>query len=223
MTFRLEVRLKDELFDASGAGILKKARAYFGFGVDDVRVIRVLTIDAHFDDGQLSRIQNELFTNPITEKSAYTPIQRDFDWLIWVGFRPGVRDTAGSTAREAIEDLLGVTFGHGEAVYTSKCFEIRGKLTEDQVHRIASELLANGAIQQWKVFSGKEWDSEEGIGLLIPKVILSHKPEVEKLSIESDETLKCLSIERNLALQDRDIPLFASTFSGKKFCGKENP
>ncbi|MCG6877982.1 MAG: phosphoribosylformylglycinamidine synthase [Deltaproteobacteria bacterium] len=212
MTFRLEVRLKDKLLDASGVGISKKAKAYFDFGVEDVRVIRVLTIDADFDTDQLLRIQKELFTNPITEKSAYTPIQRGFDWLIWVGFRPGVRDTAGSTAREAIEDLLGVTFEPGEAVYTSKCYEIRGKLTEDQAHRIASELLANAAIQQWKVFSGKEWDPKEGIGLLIPKVILNHKPEVKKLPIESDETLKCLSIERNLALQDRDIPVIREYF-----------
>ena len=155
MTFRLEIRLKDKLLDASGAGIKKKSKAYFDFDVDDVRVIRVLTIDAHFDADQLSRIQNEIFTNPITEQSAYTPIQRDFDWLIWVGFRPGVRDTAGSTAREAIEDLLGVTFKSEEAVYTSKCYEIRGNLTEEQAHRIATELLANAAIQQWKIFPGK--------------------------------------------------------------------
>ncbi len=212
MAFRLEVRLKDELFDASGAGILKKARAYFGFEVDDVRVIRVLTIDAPFDDEQLSRIRDELFTNPITDESAYSPTQRDFDWLIWVGFRPGVRDTAGSTAREAIEDLLGVTLNTGEAVYTSRCYEIKGTLTEKQVRHIASELLANAAIQQWKVFSREKWNPEEGIGLLIPKVILGHEPKLEMLSIESDDALRCLSLERNLALQDRDIPVIRQYF-----------
>ncbi len=212
MTSRLEIRLKDELPDASGVGISKKARAYFHFDVDDVRVIRVLTIDAHFEEEQLSRIQEELFTNPITEQSAYTPIYRDFDWLIWVGFRPGVRDTAGSTAREAIEDLLGMRFKPGEAVYTSKCYEIRGNLTKEEAHRIASELLANGAIQQWRVISKEEWDPQEGIGLLVPKVVLSHRPEVKTLSIESDEALKCLSVERNLALQDRDIPVIRAYF-----------
>jgi len=91
-------------------------------------------------------------------------MQRDFDWLIWVGFRPGVRDTAGSTAREAIEDLLGIPFKSEEAVYTSKCYEIRGKLTQDQAHRIAAELLANAAIQQWKIFSREDWDSERALG-----------------------------------------------------------
>ncbi|MCP4578516.1 MAG: phosphoribosylformylglycinamidine synthase [Deltaproteobacteria bacterium] len=215
MTFRLEIRLKDGLPDASGVGIQKKSKAYFGFDVDDVRVIRVLTIDAHFYTDQLSRIQNEIFTNPITEESAYSPMQKDFDWLIWVGFRPGVRDTAGSTAREAIEDLLGVPFKSGEAVYTSKCYEIKGNLTQVQAQRIAAELLANAAIQQWKIFSREDWDSKKGLGFLIPKVILSHEPEVKTVSIESNEALKCISNERNLALQDRDIPVIRAYFLRK--------
>ena len=215
MTFRLEIRLKDTLPDALGASIQKKSKAYFGFNVDDVRVIRVLTIDAPFDAHQLHRIQNEIFTNPITELSAYSPMQRDFDWLIWVGFRPGVRDTAGSTAGEAIEDLLGVTFKSGEAVYTSKCYEISGNLKRDQAHRIATELLANAAIQQWKIFSTEDWDSHEGLGFLMPKVILPHEPEVKTLSIESNEELKRISNERNLALQDRDIPVIRAYFLRK--------
>jgi phosphoribosylformylglycinamidine synthase len=212
MSFRLEIRLKEKLPDASGAGIVKKSKAYFGYDVEDVRVIRVLTIDAHFDADQLSRIQNEIFTNPITEESSYSPTQRDFDWIIWVGFRPGVRDTAGSTAREAIMDLLGITFKPGEAVYTSKCYEIRGNLTQDQAHRIGAELLANAAIQQWKIFSKGEWNSQEGLGFPIPKVILSHEPEVKTLSIESNDALKQISKERNLALQDRDIPVIRAYF-----------
>ncbi len=215
MTFRLEIRLKDAMADALGASVQKKSKAYFGFDVDDVRVIRVLTLDAHFEAPQLSRIQTEIFTNPVTEKSAYSPMQRNFDWLIRVGFRPGVRDTAGSTAREAIEDLLGITFKPGEAVYTSKCYEIRGNLSRDQVHRMATELLANAAIQQWEIFSPEDWDINEGLGYLVPKVIPAHEPEVKTLSMESNEELKRISNERNLALQDRDIPVIRAYFLRK--------
>ena len=39
MTSRLEIRLKDGLPDASGVGIQKKSKAYFGFNVDDVQKI----------------------------------------------------------------------------------------------------------------------------------------------------------------------------------------
>jgi len=212
MAFRLEIRLKDELLDADGAGIRRKARGYLGFKVDDVRVIRVLTIDAHLGPEQLEQIRTEIFTNPVTEESSYSPIAREFDWLIWIGFRPGVRDTAGSTAGEAVEDLLGIEFKPGEAIYTSKLYEIRGRLDEEQVHKIAGDLLANEVIQQWKIFSRDDWRPDEGIGVLVPKVILDHEPEVSTISIGSDEELKRISDERNLALQERDIPVIRAYF-----------
>jgi phosphoribosylformylglycinamidine synthase II len=136
----------------------------------------------------------------------------DFDWLIWVGLRPGVRDTAGSTAVEAVEDLLGTRLGPGEAIYTSKLYEIKGNLKLDQVQTIASQLLANGIIQQWRVYDKASWDPEEGIGFPIPKVILNHVPQVSKVRIGSDAELKRLSEERNLALHESDIPVIRRYF-----------
>ncbi len=211
MASRLEIRLKRELMDAEGVGIRAKSREYFGLEVEDIRVIRILTIDADPDPRQLEEIRTEIFTNPVTEDSSYSPIAKDFDWLVWVGFRPGVRDTAGSTAAEAVEDLLGMQ-SDSARIYTSKLYEIRGRLNKDQVHKITGNLLANDIIQQWKVFSKTEWQDDKGIGLLIPRVILNHTPEVSVISIESDEELKRLSIERNLALQDRDIPVIRQYF-----------
>jgi phosphoribosylformylglycinamidine synthase II len=215
MVSRLEIRLKNELMDAEGAGIRRKSREYFGFEVEDIRVIRVLTIDANLDKHQLEHIRNDIFTNPVTEESSFSPMAGNFDWMIWIGFRPGVRDTAGSTAAEAIEDLMGYRFKPDEAVYTSRLYEIQGNLTENQARRIAVDLLANDIIQQWKIFSTKEWKKDEGIGFIVPKVILDHEPEVSTISIESDKALKQISLERNLALQDRDIPVIRDYFQKK--------
>ncbi|MBN1276550.1 MAG: phosphoribosylformylglycinamidine synthase subunit PurS [Deltaproteobacteria bacterium] len=215
MVSRLEIRLKKELNDAEGAGIRRKSREYFGFEVNDIRVIRMLTIDADLNRDQLEQIRTEIFTNPVIEESSYSPVAGKFDWLIWVGFRPGVRDTAGSTAAEAVEDLLGIKFGHGQAVYTSKLFEINGTLDEDQVNKIAGELLANNIIQQWKIYSADNWQADTGVGFLVPKVVLDHEPKVSTISIRSDEELKNISFERNLALQERDIPVIREYFMKK--------
>ena len=212
MVSRLEIRLKKELLDAEGAGIRRKSSEYFGFKVEDIRVIRVLTIDADLTPAQLQHIRTSIFTNPVTEVSSYAPIAADFDWMIWVGFRPGVRDTAGSTAAEAIEDLTGVKFNPGQAVYCSKLYELRGNLTEEQVRKIATELLANDLIQQWKIYAKSGWRPDAGIGLPVPKVILDHEPKVNAISIQSDEELKNISRDRNLALQDRDIPVIRQYF-----------
>jgi phosphoribosylformylglycinamidine synthase len=212
MPSRLEIGLKKHLKDAAGLALVRKSKEYFGFEVADARLIRVLTIDASLSPARLERVRTEIFTNPVIEESSYGPMAAGFDWLIWVGLRPGVRDTAGSTAVEAIEDLLGARLGPGEAVYTSKLYEIRGSLELEQVRTIASQILANGIIQQWKVYDRASWDPGEGIGFPMPKVILNHVPQVSSIRIGSDAELKKLSDERNLALHESDIPVIRRYF-----------
>ncbi len=212
MISRLEVALKDDLRDAEGQGVRAKAVDYFGIDARDIRVIRVLTIDSSLDDSQLEAVRTTLFTNPVTERSSFRPLASAFDWIIWVGFRPGVRDTAGSTAVEAIEDLLGIRFSTKENVYTSKLYVIRGDLTRRQAETIASEILANDIIQQWAVYGRDDWDSDAGIGFRVPKVILDHEPRVTTIAVSNDDDLRSISMERNLALQESDIPVIRRYF-----------
>jgi phosphoribosylformylglycinamidine (FGAM) synthase PurS component len=102
---------------------------------------------------RLKGIRTEIFTNPVTQVSSLQPLDVDFDWIIWVGFRPGVRDNPGATALEALEDLLGLQLKPGEAVYTSKRYCLKGNgITRRDAEKIAGELLANDIIQQWAVF-----------------------------------------------------------------------
>ena len=215
MVARLEIALKETLADAEGAGVAKKARHYLGLAVDQVRVIRVLTLDAALDQNQLEMVRTRIFTNPVTEESSFAPMARDFDWLIWIGFRPGVRDTAGSTAAEAIEDLLKITFQPAEAVYTSKLYAVSGKLGRSAAQALAKEILANDIIQEWKVFGREEWDPDSGIGYAVPKVLLNHEPRVTTVAIGSDGELKRISEERNLALQESDVPVIRRYFLRK--------
>jgi len=212
MAARLEIRLKQGLRDAEGASVKDKAKDYFAFEMEDIRVIRVLTIDADLSEHQLEMLRTHIFTNPVTEESSFSPMAKVFDWLIWIGFRPGVRDTGGSTAVEAIEDLLKLKFKPDEAVYTSKLYVIKGDLLQTQVEKIASEILANDIIQQWRIYSHADWDTRKGIGIIVPKVVLDHEPQVSTIAIGSDEELKRISMDRNLALQESDIPVIRQYF-----------
>jgi phosphoribosylformylglycinamidine synthase len=212
MVARLEIMLKPGLKDAEGENIRRKGKDYFGIETQSIRVIRVLTLDANLAEKQLDLLRTQIFTNPVTEESSFLPMARDFEWVIWVGLRPGVRDTAGSTAVEAIEDLLKIKFGQGEAVYTSKLYAVNGSLSRIQVETIAREILANDIIQQWRVYSSDGWDPSQGVGYIVPKVILNHEPQVSFIAIGSNEELKRLSLERNLALQERDIPVIREYF-----------
>ncbi len=212
MPSRIEITLKPELVDAEGQGLLSKARDYFGIAADTIRTVHILTIDADLNADQLGRLQAEIFTNPVTQISSLEPLAVDFDWTIWVGFRPGVRDNAGATAVEAVVDLLDISFGPDDQIYTSKRYCLKGDLTRSQAEKIASELLANDIIQQWKVFSRDEWNPSQGIGYIIPKVRLDHTPTVTVIPIDSDETLMRISDQRNLALNPNDIPTIRSYF-----------
>ncbi|HMA85139.1 MAG TPA: AIR synthase-related protein, partial [Desulfosalsimonadaceae bacterium] len=213
MAQRLEITLKPELFDAEGEGIRKKAAAYFDLPVEGVRSVQVLTIDAAFSPEQLEIIRTEIFTNPVIQTSSYDPLPIAFDWCVWVGYRPGVRDNPASTAVEAIQDVLEIQFPEGADVYTSRRYCIKGPaLNRSDAELIARELLSNDIIQQVRVFSRAEWDPETGIGLIIPKVYLDHSPTVTSIPIDSDETLKRISDERNLALNPNDIPVIRRYF-----------
>ncbi|MCP4368357.1 MAG: phosphoribosylformylglycinamidine synthase, partial [Deltaproteobacteria bacterium] len=208
MSHRLEIALKPELFDAEGEGVRKKAKNYFGFEIDEVRTVNIIIIDADLSSEQLETVQNEIFTNPVTEVSSFEPLDIDFDWTIWVGYRPGVRDNPGSTAVEAIEDILEIKLNKDEAVYTSRRYCVKASnLTEKDADKIAGELLANDIIQQIKIFKKDGWDPKTGIGYIIPKVKLDHTPTVAYIPIESDKALQKISDRRNLALNPNDIPI----------------
>jgi len=217
MPYRLEIALKSELFDAEGNGIRHKAKNYFGIELVSIRSIHVITIDADLSKDQLKTIQTEIFTNPVTQVSSYNPLDIEFDWTIWLGYKPGVRDNPGSTAVEAVEDILGIKFGPGQAIYTSKRYCLKGKgLIAEDINKIAAELLANDIIQQWKIYPVDKWNPDEGTGIIIPKVILDHTPMVTTISVDSDSELKKISDKRGLALNPADIPFIRSYFLDDK-------
>lgn len=213
MAARLEITLKRHLFDPEGASLRSKIEDYFGWKVEQIRVIHILTLDTALSAAELERVRVELFTNPVTQVSSYEPLADHFHWAIWVGYRPGVRDTAGSVAMEAVADLLRRPAAPGEAAYTSRLYLLTGNaLDREHVETIARELLANDIIQQWRIFSASEWDGKEGVGLVIPRVVLEHTPSVEEIPIPSDEALMELSLVRNLALNPQDIPVIRDYF-----------
>jgi len=50
-------------------------------------------------------------------------LRRIFSWLIEVGFKPGVTDNVGATAKRACEDILGTSLN---GVYFSRQYLLEG-------------------------------------------------------------------------------------------------
>ncbi|MCK4767720.1 MAG: phosphoribosylformylglycinamidine synthase, partial [Desulfobacula sp.] len=217
MIYCIEIALRKELRDAEGTSLIKKADSYFGINIQEARCINIVTIESGLDHSQLQVVKDEILTNPVTQVSSLKPLSIGFHWCIWIGFRPGVKDNPGATAMEAVADHLGKSFGPDEGIYTSKRYCLKGDtLVRKDVEKLASELLSNTIIQQFKVFSIDEWNKDIGADVKPAKVILDHTPCFEVINIESDEQLAKISDERNLALNPRDIPVIRKYFLDSK-------
>ena len=213
MAKRLEITLKKELVDPEGRSLVTRAREYFNITLDRVRTVNVLTLDVELTEAEFEAARQEIFTNPVTQVSSFEPLAGDFDYAVWVGLRPGVRDTLGATAQEILEDYLGRRFAPGEAVYASKLYLLEGQnLEQATAETLAKQLLANDIIQEWRIIPRSDWNPAEGLGLIIPKVILEHEPTVTEIAIGSDQELLAISDERSLALNPKDIPTIRHYF-----------
>lgn len=124
------------------------------------------------------------------------------DWIIEVGFRPGVTDNEGRTARDTAALVLGLPRRDGLAVYTASQYRIKGAISRDEAVRIARDLLANELIQRFEIKSAKEWEAEPGFPARAAAVTGAASSEVGivPLSCMDDDGLMQVSRRNTLAL-----------------------
>jgi len=208
MPSRIEVAMKPGLPDPAGASVRSQLAEDLDIRVDEVRAIDVYTIHAALTDEDLEIVRRELFTDPIIQQSAINrSLARDYDFVVEVGFLPGVTDNVGKTSAEGIADVLGRPLAAGETVFKSTLYAIRGGVDTATCARIARDLLANELIQQWVVKSAAEMRALDGKPLLaLPIVTTQSDPEVHEIDLEqSDDALQQLSRDMVLALERHEM------------------
>ena len=203
MAWRILVGLKDNVRDARGERVKREIREHLGIALHSVRTVDVYTVDAQLGADEVAAAAAGPFSDPVIQEYAINqPLARGFDVLIEVGFRPGVTDNSGRTAREAIEYLTGRPFASSEAVYTSVQYLLSGEIDVAAAERIASDFLANSLIQRWSIVPASDFDRERGLPVVVPKVdVGSHKIEVCEIDLQvSDRELMQISRDGMLAL-----------------------
>ena len=201
MLNRIEVGFKEGIRDALGEKTGRRITEELGIPVEKVRTIDVYTVEGDLSRDELKRIAAGPLSDPIIQKTAVNRgLAANFDWLVEVGFRPGVTDNVGKTAREAIRLLLGDP-DRSLAVYTSRQYLLRGALGRGEIERIASGLLANDLIQRYEIVKFSEWDLRKGMPARAPKVAGEDRPVVEEIDLRvGDGELREISSRRLLAL-----------------------
>ncbi|HNT57387.1 MAG TPA: phosphoribosylformylglycinamidine synthase subunit PurL [Syntrophales bacterium] len=202
MVHRIEVGFREGVRDALGEKTGKKITENLGIQVQRVRTVEVYTIEGDLSPADLEKAARGPLSDPVIQDFAVDrPLSSDFDWLIEVGFRPGVTDNVGRTAGEALGLLFGTPGGRSLQVFTSRQYLFNGDMTKDDAEKIASGLLANDLIQHYEIHDGRVWDSRKGITPYVPKVHIEEDPVVEEIDLDvSDEALGKISASRVLAL-----------------------
>lgn len=202
MAWRIEVGLKEGIRDARGERIRREIEEHLGIELESIRTLDVYTVDAELSLEQINAAANGPFCDPIIQEAAVnSPLADCFDVLIEVGFRPGVTDNVGRTAREAIQYVTGQPFKSGEGVYTSVQYLLNGRIDRETAERIASGFLGNSLIQRWVTIPADDFDRKKGAPTIVPKVVGTSEPRVRKIDLDvSDEELLRISRDGVLAL-----------------------
>ncbi|UCF68533.1 MAG: phosphoribosylformylglycinamidine synthase [Acidobacteriota bacterium] len=199
MVTRIEIGTRPGQTDSRGLAAARRIREHLGIAIRGVRTRDVYHVEPALSEAQ-SRCVAEAFAGPVLQQGAIGRIDDGpFDVAVSVGYRPGVTDPIGKSARVAIEDLLGLAHDETRTVYTSRLYLLTG-VDRKAGERIASELLANEIIERISVQSYEQWCASDP-DLTVPHVIETAEPPVETIDLELDDAaLGELSRDRLLAL-----------------------
>ncbi len=213
MSHRIEVGFKPAMVDALGQSVARSVREDLGLAPRRVRSLAVYTTNASFSRAELERLGAELFADPVAQLySVDTPLYgaADFDWLVEVGYRPGVTDNVGHSAAEGVQDMLDRQFAASEGFFAGRQYLFEGDFSRADMDRIAGGLLANDLIERWQIISRDEWERGARVSLSVPVVGRSETPPVRRIDLEvddaalmriSDEGVLSLSLEEMKAIQ----------------------
>ena len=202
MVSRIEIGFLPGVQDALGEKTRRRIVHDLHLDVEKVETIEVYTLEGDLTDDILERIATGPLSDPVIQRYAVNrSLAERFDWLIEVGFRPGVTDNVGRTATEAVQLLLEGAQNGGLKVYTSRQYLLTGKLDHRQAEDIASGLLANELIQRFEIVDGRNRQLGEGIKPYVPKVVVADTPRTDTVDLPDDDArLQEISSSRVLAL-----------------------
>ncbi len=202
MAERIEIGFKNGVRDALGEKIRRRIREHLLLDVAEVKTAEVYTIDGTLSPDELLAAAQGPLSDPVIQNYTINRgILTGFDWMIEVGYRPGVTDNVGKTAREALALLFGKSPKAFFPVHTSRQYAIRGNLRREEAEKIATDLLANELIERFVIVDGRDWQPDQDVPAYVPRVEGVDHPRTTRIDLNvSDECLLAISSEGVLAL-----------------------
>ncbi len=199
MTVRIEVGYRAGVQDPRGLATLDTIRSFLGIPATNVRSFDVYLVDAALSEQEAEAVRRHV-TDPVTQRSALDRLAPEpFDFVIAVGFRPGVTDAVGKSALALVRDLLARPLEPQAAVYTSRLYFVSG-VDRQQATAISEGLLANALIERFEIADRDQYLASPP-DTSVPAIRTSHVPSVQSIDLSGDdEALVRISRERILSL-----------------------
>ena len=216
MLYRIEAGLFPHLDDTIGRKTAASIREALGIPVKSVRTIKVFTLEG-LDAQQVNTLMaKSVLHDPVLQAVSLSPLplpEEGTSWIIEVGYRPGVTDNEGRTARDTAALVLGCGRDTLTA-YTSAQYHLWGVLSRDDAERVARDLLANDLIQRYRLKSREEWAVEPGFAPQTAAVtgVSSDAVDIVPLSTMDDDALTAYSRAHTLALSLTEMKVVKEWF-----------
>ncbi len=199
--FRIEVSVHPGQGDPVGRRVAREIGEALSIPVDKARIVKVFTVGGVERSDAEKLVGEAALHDPVLQKASLVPVDSDADWIIEVGFRPGVTDNEGRTARDTAALVLGRD-RHSMAVYTSLQYHFWGSFSREDAERIARGMLCNELIQRFRLKSASEWKDMPGFEPQAAAVSGAASDEVAVVPVSQmdDEALLAYSRSHTLAL-----------------------
>ncbi len=168
MLQRIEVGLLPHITDTLGKKTCNHIAKALQISLAAVRQIKVFTVEG-LGEEQVQKLVEEgawhdfVMQGAGTEVFPMEPFMADF--ILEVGFRPGVTDNEARTARDTAAMVLKIP-RESISVYTSIQYRFLQQedteLTLEDVENIAKNLLCNELIQRYRIKSKAQWQENPG-------------------------------------------------------------
>ncbi|MBR4956201.1 MAG: phosphoribosylformylglycinamidine synthase, partial [Lentisphaeria bacterium] len=221
MIYRIEISPLQQWRDARGEGVKRQAADVLGIKLDAVRTRDVYTVSAELSKEEAEKVASLLY-NPVLQcfdvdgvRSANYQALPQGKFVLAIGFKPGVTDNVGRSAKAAVGDIVGRRLGEDEQIFSSIEYLLYGDVTEEEASRIARKLLANELIQSVTVLTGEQ--AAKGIPANLPIMTGAAGGNHRLYDLEvSDEELMELSRKGTFALSLTEMKAIQNYFRNAK-------
>ena len=162
MNYKIEIFHKDGVFDAEGEKVKSDIRDLGISGIKKVKTEQLYIINGNLTDKEIETVCKELLIDSVVQEyrivdspkmgrsqtiTSHTQTESDI-YSIEVFYKKGVTDAVGESTLKAIKDM-GIE--NVNSVRTGRKYLLIGSLAESDLGKIATRILANTVVQEYKI------------------------------------------------------------------------